>query len=262
MKNLSLITLSLTAILGLSACGIKTAADVNKDIEKQLAEDKKKNEDLVNSVKVSFEQGGQPGVIKVAGVMVKEDSKTDARITVVSKGGIGKDGTEAPVGAKNKPTFNSKADDMKLESFNEKKNLIALGCDEQLTADFAAKRSLEVEPVPAPVTKDLMSISAKTIVLCGKMGDIRYSYIDFSADELILDQVDFTQTAISGWINFNTNKLVLLGANQLMVRGIPLSLTVSLAPSIEFNVLKEISSNEDGKLLLSAIGSNYEEEKK
>lgn len=257
MKKHILFSILLAGAVGLSGCNVKNPDDTFKDLKKKLDEDKKKNDDLIDKLKKSMEQGGQPGKVKVAGVIVKDNSKTDVRITVVVKGGVGKDGTEAKIGNDYQPVLSSTNEKVDLSKITEQKNLIAVGCDEKIVSDFSTERQLEAQNLPTPITKDVMIITAKTVVLCGKLETLKYEFLTIQADELILDSVDFTQVGSTGSSTLNANKLVLMGSSKITTKGINSSMTLVLTPSLEFNVMKEISSNNDGKLLIMSSGSDY-----
>lgn len=262
MKKQILFSILFAGVVGLSGCNIKNPNDINKDHEKKLEEDKKKNDDMIDVLKKSMEQGGQPGKVKVTGVIVKENSKTDVRITVVTKGGVGKDGTEAKIGNDYQPVLSNTNEKVDLSKITEQKNLIAVGCEEKAVVDFSKERELEIQNLPAPITKDVMIVTAKTVVLCGKLENLKYEFLTVQADELILDSVDFTQIGLTGSSTFNSNKLVLMGSSKITTKGINSSMTLALTPSLELNVMKEISSNEDGKLLIMSSGSDYVAESK
>ncbi len=266
MKKTILVT-SLAMVFGLSACHIKNPDDVNKDLQKQLNEDQKQNDDLADQLQKSMEGGGQPGSIKVSGIIVKDNTTTDSRITILSRAGIGKDGTPANLGRTTQPQLSSKNEKLDLSKLAEQKNLISLGCDGKTVDGFAKDQSLEIQKLPAPASEGVLTISAKTIVLCGHMDKIntaslRGSFITFNADELILDQVDYSLIGMNGSLVFNANKLLLQGTSQIATKGFDSSLTLPLTPSLEFNVLKEISSSEDGKLVLKSAGSDYKADSK
>lgn len=262
MKKWTLLMMSLAMTFAVAGCNLKNPNDINKDLEKKLAEDRKKNDDFLNTISKSLEQGGQPVSLKVSGIIVDENSKTDLRITVLSKGGLGKDGTEAPIAKENKPVLASKNETLDLSKMNQGKSLISLGCDAKVASDLAQERSLEVQNIPAPITADIMIISAKTIVLCGKMDGIEYQYLTFNADELILNQANYSQATVNSLTQFNANKLLLLGASTLTTKRIDRSTRVSPFVSLELNVLKEIDSNADGKVLLMSIGADYKADSK
>lgn len=265
MKKVNLISILLAGLVGLVGCSVKNPDDINKDLDKKIQEDNKKNQDLQNTLnllKKSTEQGGQPGNVKISGVIVKDNSKIDIRISLFSKSGVGKDGTEPVVGDKFKPAMSSKIEKLDISNLVEDKSLVTVGCNEKLTDDFAKERALEVQKIPQPLTKDVMTIQAKTVVLCGKLDDVKFPYLTISADELILNSVDYIQSSFGGFTNLNTNKLVLMGKNQIQSKGVDTAMTVPMAPSIELNVVKEISSDEEGQLLIIAIGSNYKADEK
>lgn len=265
MNKVNLISILLAGLIGFVGCSIKNPDDINKDLDKKIQEDNKKNleiQNTLNQVKKSMEQGGQPGYIRISGVIVKDDASIDMRISLFSKSGVGKDGTEPAVGEKFKPTMSSTIEKLDISKLIEDKSLVAVGCNEKLTNDFAKERALEVQKIPQPLTKDVMTIQANTVVLCGNLEDIKFAYLTVSANELILNSVDYVQKNFGGFTNLNANKLVLMGKSQIQSKGIDTSMIVPMAPTIELNVVKEISSDEDGRLLIVAIGSNYNAEAK
>lgn len=261
MKSIALLLISLATTVALTGCIIKDPNDFDYDFDKIAAENEKKMDDIMAPIRKSMEQGGQPGIISVSGVVVN-DGKTDYRISTVVRGGIGKDGTENPVADSSKPVLSSKNENINISELSEDKSLISLGCDEKVVSLYAKERSLEVQKLPSPITEDVMIISAKTIVLCGKMNEIKYQLLTFNADEMILDQVDYKLQSMLGHLQFNANKIFLSGSSILATKGIDSSMTIIQPASITLNVLKEISSSEDGKLMLMSTGSNYEADKK
>lgn len=264
MFKTNLILMSLAMVLATTACSNKTSKKTDDEIQKIMDENDRKIDEIIAKHSL-LDAGGQPGSIKVTGVVVKEDgTTTDERITVQVKTGTGKDGTAPALGEKSQPVLSPKNEKLELTTESEDKSLISLGCDEKLVAEMAKERSLEIKAVPAPQGKSLLHISANTVVLCKKMDDVanKYAYLTIYADELILDQVDYVQDSAIGFTIFNANKLLLLGSSTVATKGIDASMVLSLVSSLEFNILKEISSNEDGKLLLMSTGANYIPEKK
>ena len=254
--NLSILTL-LAMIIGLSACNVKTSNDRMKDLEKQWDEDKRKNDELLESLKKSLEQGGQPGSIKVSGIIVKDNQETDVRITVVSKAGIGKDGTQPPILDSIKPVFSSKTE-VEITKISELKTLISLGCDAKTAAKIAKERSLKIEQIPSPSSDVSLGVVAKVILLCKDLDKVSVpslteQFLIFIADEVILDKVDYTLTKMTGSISLHTNKLMLKGPSKLATKG---TLT-GVAPIIQLSVAKEISSDQNGKILLMSTGADY-----
>ncbi len=259
LKKFNLFTLTLFAMaIGLSACNVKTSNNKMKELEKQWDDDKKKNDELLEKLQKSLEQGGQPASIKVSGIIVKDDRETDVRISIISKGGIGKDGTQAIIADSNKPVLSSKNEKLQISKLNELKTLISLGCDPKMVVKVAKERSLKIERISEPSMENLRSIFASTILLCGDMEKISApsltgQYFVFLSDELILNKVDYSLIYSSGLLSFNTNKLVLIGSNKLATKGADHNLT----PFLELNVLKEITSDEKGKLILMSTGGDY-----
>ena len=257
MKTYILFSIIIAGVISLSGCNTKNPDEINKDLQKKFDKDNKKNDEMIDELKKSMEQGGQPGKIKVSGIIVNENSKTDDRITLVVKGGLRKDGTEAKIGKDYQPVLSVTNEKIDLSIITEQKNLVAVGCDENTVIDFAKERQLEIQNLPAPITKDVMILNAKTVVLCGNLENLKYEFLTVQSDELILDSADFTQVGMIGSTTFNTNKLVLLGSNKIATQGTISSVAMDLAPALELNVMKEISSNEDGKLLIMSTGSLY-----
>lgn len=259
MKNFKLVSLLFVGMLGLTSC-IKNPADINKDFDKKLEEDNKNRQAELEQLTLSFSQGGQPGLITISGIIVDGNSKTDVRISVNAVSGKSKDGTTPAVGNTFKPVLSSTIEKLDLSKQSEDKTLLAVGCDEKIVAEMAKERSLDIQVFKKP-ENTVLAVSAKTILLCGDLKDFHpYQFTQVDADELILSNLNFIHIGMLGGLTFNTNKLLLIGSNKIESNGIDLSFTASMTPTLDLRVAKEISSTDDGKLLLSSTGSNYKED--
>lgn len=266
MKNFNLLLiLSLAFSLSLTACN-DSSKKTKKNLEnlnKELEEDKNTTLQIVQSLMENFEKGGQPGLIKISGVIVKDNSEADIRISILSSAGIGKNGVQAKVDQKSQPVLSSTVEKIDLSEVSQKTNLVSLGCDKQYASDLAKERNLEVQNTLESLTKDVLSISAKTVVLCGNLESIQYPFLLIDSDELILNKVDYSVIITSpGSISLNTNKITLLGDNKITTKSVDTSTPgLGTVSSLTLNVLNEIQSNEDGKLQLISTGSSYKEKK-
>lgn len=253
MKNFILPTCLIIGSLALNACHMKNPSDFDKDLKKMTDEHQRNLDEMTKPL----EAGGQPGSIKISGVIVKDDSQVDDRITVIAKGGLGKNGVEAPVIETRRPLLASKSERTDLSGLAQKNSLVAFGCKASDVTAFAEQNALVVSEASAPLAENVMFISAKAVLLCGKVEALQYDFLTIDADELLLDRVDLAHFALSGSIKISTNKLLLSGSNVISTRGLDTAFPLSLVSSIELNVLQEISSNEDGKLLLKSTGASY-----
>lgn len=248
------IVFMIAGALGLAGCNVKSVDDSNDRLKKLIAEQNERND--TELMTRELEQGGFPGTIKIAGVVVN-DGKLDPRITALTKSGIGKSGKPDRLPYLSKPALSSTTAERDLSRASADKSLIAIGCDEQMVIDGARERGLDVRQIPAPLTENVMLIEAKTLILCGNLDELKFQFLNFNSDELILSGVNFTQLSMSGALTFSTNKLVLLGANKISAKGIDSSMPLALVSSLELNVLKKISSDDEGRLLLTSVGASY-----
>ncbi|MGZ3774246.1 MAG: hypothetical protein ACXVCY_04025 [Pseudobdellovibrionaceae bacterium] len=234
------------------------------EIEKELQESQKKTDDLLAKMKKDMEAGGQPGSIELSGAVIKGDSSIDDRITMYTEGGKGKDGTKVPVIINKHSAISEKDKKINLSKLTEDKTLIAVGCDEKLVHGYAQEKSLEVKQLPPYENKKdniTYIVTANTIILC-EIKEFERDFISLISDELILSNFQFSHYSAFGGLTINTNKLLLLGKNQIAARAADSSMTILPGPDIFLNVEKEVSSGQDGKLLLATYGSNYKEDKK
>ncbi len=268
MTKFKMGSLLLIGMMGLTSC-IRNPADINNDINNRLKEDNKKTEeenkkteDDLTQLTSWLIQGGQPGLITVSGIIVDADTKMDDRISVKSISGKGKDGTTPAVLSSFKPVFITKIQKLDLAQQSKDGTLLALGCEEKVTAQMAKERNLQIQEFKKS-ENTVMAVSAKVIMLCGDAKDIQgYQFIQVDADELVLMNVNLIHLGMLGGLTFNMNKLMLIGANKIESNGYDLSFTASMTPTIDLKVAQEISSADNGTLLLSSTGSNYKEDEK
>ncbi len=248
----------LVGAVGLSGCSVKDPNDINKDLQRRLAEDRRENDRLIDNLKKSMEQGGQPGKVKVSGALIGENVKADPRITVSVKGGVGKDGVEASVAKEYLPVLSPSGEEVDLSDVSNLQNLLAVGCEDGWVRKFAEGRKLVIQDLPPPISNDVMILKAKAVVLCGKLDALKdFRILSVKVDELILASVDFTRVGFAGSSVFNANTLNLIGSNQITTKGIVASIGLSLAPSFELNIVEELVSEDDGRLLILSSGADY-----
>lgn len=237
---------------------------------------------MINEFKHIWEEGGQPGKILISGAIVKDDSQLDNHITLLSKGGVGKDGTESPVQIQEKQILSSNISEENIKSVNSslssaenREVMAAVGCDENWIESLNKEKKLSIrkntsQPPSAissdsitdnDYTKDLtlrLVIEANTVVLCGKLEEINYLYITIIADEIILNNVDYVRSDFYGSFKLIANKLELIGKNQIQLKGPEQSIVLPMLSSIEVNIIKGLSStDQSGHLTIFSTGSNY-----
>lgn len=254
----------MVSVAFLSGCHGSDPTKATQPIDKvkaQIEVDLQKNEAAMQRTKDLMTIGGQPGAISMTGVVVKDNAQLDSRIHLISKSGIGKDGTQSVVADKNKPVLSSVGKKVGLTKEVQEKTLIAVGCDQKTTLQLANERSLKVKKWIADKNTTSILVVTNTLLLCNKLDDIKYENLTFMSDELILNSVDYHQGGFYGKISLSTNRLVLIGSNQIKTGMADSSMILPVGPpAIELNVMKEIDSDEDGQLLISSVGASYKEE--
>lgn len=257
MKSYFSILVAFLPMIALSACNLKMPGDYQKETNEEIDKIIKDNTRKTDEIKLNFEQGGQPGLITVAGIIVKNKTEIDSRITVTAKGGTGKDGVEVKVYDSQQPQFSTeveKAVDLKTNEKDE--HLYSIGCDPTLVEKYAKRYSLTTEKdIPSPISDNLLMVSGNTILLCGDLADMtKYVRVNFIAHRLVLSNLNFVTANPLGLLTLSANKLELRGSNKIMSKGITALLP---ALSLSLNVLKTIDSTNDGKLELISIGDDY-----
>lgn len=253
----------------LYGCNFKINDSSEREFQKSLDDQKKKNDEVIDILKKSMVQGGQPGAIQVSGVIIKDNSILDERITVSLKGGKGQDGSEVQLSEASKLSLSSVVENLNMSSLSNKKALISLGCDNSFVTSFATHHSLEVQQAPNFSPNEKIEITASTVILCNNLNDIFYGQILVVADQLILNNVNYTlehasaSSVVASFITLTANKLVLIGPNQLKTKGVDSTQPrLSLTAKINLTVQKEIFSSEDGSLALISEGSDFKAKEK
>lgn len=233
-------------------------ADPNKDVDemlKKLDQDLKKQMEEIDASKV-FYVGGQPGAITVSGVAIKKDKDKmilDERIKVeqsVGESYIKQDDTNLLIEKANQAVFleTIPKDDLKpLEQRSVSKEFVNIGCnqfDKSLVEGLSEVKITEH-------TKEIASVLAKTIIICGKV-DLPYSFISFSAENIILIDVDYSITSLQGFIDLQAANLTVTGKNKISTRGKNATHSLVSAPTINLAVAKTISG--EGNLTLFSVG--------
>ena len=200
--------------------------------------------------------GGAPGSISVAGIIVETNKKglirLDDRIKVqflVGKNAAGKNIPADPAKFKIKKA--------KIQTQNTKarygQDLFPLGCSEEIIQQVMQERGLKKITGPLLQSKEILAISANTVLLCGPL-DLKHGSVTVDAKTLILADLDLRQNKSPGMNLFTARELVLLGKNQISMID---DSSISLG-SLDLKITDSISSDEAGTLLLSAEGKAYQ----
>lgn len=259
MKKFVLIALIMLIVNSISSCNYKNPADeTNRKMDEIVEKHRKENEEILKNLEIAFSGGGQPGLITVTGVVVSVDSSLNSRISTSALAGVGKDGKIAVVADQNKPVYKNEVSSERSIDFSSDKTIVSFGCDEKLIADYAKNNDLEVKKILPTTDTEVVIISANTLYLCKDLAELPLQPNKIiSSDHLMLEGVDYTLVGNIGSLNFTTNRLTLLGENKITTRGRATSMIVLSASAINLRVFEEFTPQDDGKLLLTSIGSDY-----
>ncbi len=250
MKTAILPLVALT--LSVSACSYKSPTD---DLNKSLAKTQR-------DIDALFYGGGQPGKIKVYGVIVNEESGKmllDERIQISQSGGMGDRGLgRAEVGQKQLPSLSPELQKQSPELVSAFRDLIAdnyinLGCENLAEEDTEGLKEKTLLQGGTSIV-----IGAKKVFICGTFNK-SYFLTNIVAEKLILKEANITMTGLAGNLDVLAKSLELQGENSITTLGTQSSFSME-AHSISLSVEKELAGQ--GILKLISIGGNTIEEKK
>lgn len=145
---------------------------------------------------------------------------------------------------------------MDLVKMTDRNDLVAVGCDQAEVESLAKERNLEIKPLDAPISIQVMIQSAKVLMLCGNITELNKQYVTMNSDEMILNNASIKILGTMGEMKLSTNKRVLKGKNIIEATSTDRVSLISFAPDLELNVLKEIEAEEAATLELKATGAN------
>lgn len=239
---------ALTATL-IAGCNVKSSDDYKKETDEII----KKSQQDIDELTSSLYRGGEPGKITVKGIIVKKDGEQfqlDDRIKVEQIGGKGNRGvSQTMVSAKNKATLSETADPKDFSALSSSGKYINLGC-EKLSAEETEGLT---EEASSALTDSVLSLSAKKIFICGSP-KISQSFVSLSAEQLVLKNANLKLKSIVGSLAVSSMKLVLEGDNSIETQGIESTISVLIAPSLDFSLTESIDG--EGKLALRSVGGN------
>ncbi len=138
----------------------------------------------------------------------------------------------------------------------DRNDLVAVGCDQAEVESLAKERNLEIKPLDAPISIQVMIQSAKVLMLCGNITELNKQYVTMNSDEMILNNASIKILGTMGEMKLSTNKRALKGKNIIEATSTDRVSLISFAPDLELNVLKEIEAEEAATLELKATGAN------
>ncbi|MBC7740861.1 MAG: hypothetical protein H7061_01600 [Bdellovibrionaceae bacterium] len=204
-------------------------------------------------------RGGQPGAIRVAGVVVK-DSTLDSRIKIEQEGGVGFSGGRATVNKEYLPKLKEHVEDADaVRNFINENTLVAIGCDAKRVANLALRNSSRVIATPTANANGVLEIEANMIVLCNELKLEHAHILILNSDKLMLMNASYTKIGLIGFIVIKTNKLGLFGKNMIYTTAPTASSSFFSAESIQLDVIQDLAG--DGTLLLKSSGPDYKEDK-
>lgn len=260
--NKSVFLLPLLAV-AFSSCTYKDPADEVKEIQKQIDADMRRLETGSDGILNLLKEGGQPGKITITGGIINDDpssesfGKLDPKVKVIAIGGTGQQGQPIKVMEAYMPVL-SPPTTIITRASSSGNDLISIGCSEDLTSEIASLQNLRIKPIPAPLTQDVLNISAHTIVLCGKVDSLKETHLSLYAEELIMIEAEVLSTTAIGFLVVNTARLSLIGNNKIRTQGPKGPMTLSLTKSINLSVLFALDDQNTGTLEVISEGSSYQ----
>lgn len=242
--------LSLSLLLVLSSC-----AKTSDNSKAALADSKKKLEEILNAKPSSFLGGaGQPGDVKLSGVIVNEHFLIDSRIAVDVRGGF-KSATEREnVKDDNVPVLSMDTSSVDLKAAFEDDSLLALGCDQSQAVDLAKEKNLKLRGLKDQTVKTFTNDAARVVMICGDVSSILgTAFVTIDADELILNNMSLKKEDAVGFVKIKANTLTLKGQSRIEAKAKSGDVT-GLVSSIELSVVKQLNG-EDGKDQLSVTST-------
>jgi hypothetical protein len=256
-------------LLGVVSCIKSNEVKRDREISIEFAGPIQAQRDLV---KATYGKGGQPGEIYVTGVPINEDSdknkKLDTRISARLEPGKNKEGIQEKLteGLHQYPKLELLVSEKiigELELATKSNNLINLGCETTRAETLAKERNLSIVEAPNVDETGSLNIAANTILFCGeysKPGE--YNFLELTANELIMNDLNYQHSQFLGATIIHANKLVLQGKNSIHAKAFDNDKAVPIAPWISIVVAKEFIFDETGSFELATFGSNFAEVKK
>ena len=230
----------------------------SKGLEPDFQKQKTQNDLQIKQIQSALTTGGQPGLIKASGALVIDDSKTDSRVTIQVKTGVSQDGSQPQLINKFKPKLNSAIEPkFDMTKLSQLKTLISIGCNDKVALFFANQNGLEVQTIAELNEKTESPLQASLILMCKNIDSSKAPNISLVADQIIFSNLDLKLTGMVGQISIIANKLSLLGSNSIKSKGLDSDMVVTLAPSIDINIINEISSDKTGNLIILSTGASY-----
>ncbi len=204
-------------------------------------------------------EGGQPGSIAVAGVLVQSagnQQRLKLRSQITAKQIVGNNSQAQPSALKEENQLQllpqPKMD--LLEQIQVRSDYVSLGCDTELPQISNYLKGLNPQPINLQA-KNSLEIQAKVVLLCGKI-QLPPAFVTILAEHLILMGVDYSIPNFEGvgFLSAQTKKLSLLGSNSVTTRGQDSAGAIADGPSLLLAVQREVLGT--GSLNLTTQGGD------
>lgn len=245
--------LAALSVLALASCSAKT--DSYKPPANYIDPKTQETLDTLSS-------GGQPGVIKLNGVLVKADGHLDDRISMEQT--LGSPSNKITIFDASKPKLNPEAKRKENYKPSQMGSYVNIGCD--LTDDARIDGLKEVKnekPKKEGEKMDTFGVAAAMadkVFICGDV-EIAESISSINVNQIYLKDAHITKKAMVASITILADELNLEGENSISTFGddwgVP---SATAAPSIELTVYDQIIG--EGKLSIKSSGGNVVEDKK
>lgn len=255
MKKIMILLLALSWLTACNVVDANSRETTNQRFDREQRElkaQKTKSDELLSAQYA----GGQPGSISVKGIVVdKSNGKTqlDARIKISqSRGASYRSDLKIKIATDDQSSRESLVTEVDSKLTNhlaDDQTYVALGCSDvdPTLIHGLGKKNIE------PLTKDVASVSANTVILCGK-AHITYQFMTIAAHNLILMNAEISAKNNVGALTLIADNLLVVGRNKVQTQGSDAKSMVLPAPSLELNVLQAIDG--DGILELNSVGGN------
>jgi hypothetical protein len=255
MKKIMILLLTLSWLTACNVVDANSRETTNQRFDREQRELKAQQAKSNQLLSAQF-VGGQPGQISVKGIVVdKSNDKTqlDTRIKISQSLGTSyRSDLKMKIASSNQSTRESlvaESDSKLTRTLTDDKTYVALGCSDVDPTLIAGLRKADIQAL----TKDVASVSANTVILCGK-ANITYQFITIAAHNLILMNADISAKNTVGALSLIADNLTVVGKNKIQTQGQDAKAMVLPAPSLELNVLKAIDG--EGTLELNYVGGN------
>lgn len=253
--------LASVALFSLSGCIVSTTPPKTQKVEFKeptVTPDSERITKWAKDHKILEGDGGQPGVISFAGVIVQEVTQghydlLDQRFEAsINTGRNVETNVNPEIAESNRVSFSTKiAQPDQLAKAKTDGHYISVGCN-SVSPEYAGK----LTPSESTLNdRGVRRVFAQTVVVCGTQDLLKgQNVMEITADHLVLIDLDSESKGAMGVISMRANKLTLVRKNKIATRGLDSEHMVLQAPWINITVAGSVEGN--GWLVLESRGGD------